>query len=44
MAAQWPRWRRLQMADEVLWNGGSPAQLEAQCQGLDARLRAVAAR
>jgi dephospho-CoA kinase len=44
MAAQWPRWRRLQMADEVLWNGGSPAQLQALCQGLDARLRAAAAR
>jgi dephospho-CoA kinase len=44
MAAQWPRWRRLQMADEVLWNGGSPAQLEAQVVRLDARLRAAAAR
>jgi hypothetical protein len=22
MAAQWPRWRRLQMADDVIWNGG----------------------
>jgi dephospho-CoA kinase len=42
MAAQWPRWRRLQVADEVLWNGGSTAQLEAQCVRLDARLRAAA--
>lgn len=44
MAAQWPRWRRLQVADEVLWNGGSPAQLQAQCDRLDARLRAAAVR
>jgi len=22
MAAQWPRWRRLQAADDVIWNGG----------------------
>jgi len=32
MAAQWPRWRRLQMADDVLWNGGEKADLERQCQ------------
>lgn len=31
MAAQWPRWRRLQMADDVIWNGGEPASLEPQC-------------
>jgi len=31
MAAQWPRWRRLQMADDVVWNGGTPAALEPQC-------------
>ena len=31
MAAQWPRWRRLQMADDVAWNGGSLDALEAQC-------------
>ena len=31
MAAQWPRWRRLQMADDVVWNGGAAADLEAQC-------------
>jgi dephospho-CoA kinase len=38
MAAQWPRWRRLQAADEVLWNGGDRAALEAQCERLHARL------
>jgi dephospho-CoA kinase len=31
MAAQWPRWRRLQMADDVVWNGAGPAALEPQC-------------
>jgi dephospho-CoA kinase len=40
MATQWPRWRRLQAADEVLWNGGEAAALEAQCDRLHARLRA----
>ena len=39
MAAQWPRWRRLQAADEVLWNGGDLAALRAQCEALHARLR-----
>jgi dephospho-CoA kinase len=39
MAAQWPRWRRLQSADEVIWNGGSREALEAQCAALDGRLR-----
>jgi dephospho-CoA kinase len=34
MAAQWPRWRRLQAADDVVWNGGEPAALEAQCDRL----------
>lgn len=38
MAAQWPRWRRLQAADDVLWNGGSPEELRAQCERLHARL------
>jgi dephospho-CoA kinase len=38
MAAQWPRWRRLQAADDVLWNGGSPDELRAQCERLHARL------
>jgi len=32
MGAQWPRWRRLQMADDVLWNGGEKADLERQCR------------
>ncbi|MGE5615344.1 MAG: dephospho-CoA kinase [Bacillota bacterium] len=36
MAAQWPRWRRLQMADDVIWNGADRASLERQC---DARHR-----
>lgn len=31
MAAQWPRWRRLQMADDVIWNGGDEASLDSQC-------------
>jgi dephospho-CoA kinase len=42
MAAQWPRWRRLQSADEVLWNGGDRAGLERQCRGLHGRLCALA--
>ena len=32
MSAQWPRWRRLQMADDVVWNGGDEAALRAQCE------------
>ena len=32
MAAQWPRWRRLQMADDVIWNGGDASALEPQCR------------
>lgn len=32
MNAQWPRWRRLQMADDVIWNGGAPGELEPQCE------------
>lgn len=40
MAAQWPRWRRLQAADDVLWNGGAPEELRAQCERLHARLAA----
>ena len=40
MAAQWPRWRRLQMADDVIWNGGDAASLETQCARMhDAYLR-----
>jgi len=42
MAAQWPRWRRLQAADEVLWNGGEAGALAAQCQRLHERLCAAA--
>lgn len=38
MAAQWPRWRRLQAADEVLWNGAGREALDAQCRRLHARL------
>ena len=34
MQAQWPRWRRLQMADDVIWNGGDAASLQAQCKHL----------
>ena len=34
MAAQWPRWRRLQMADDVIWNGGAPEALVTQCERL----------
>lgn len=36
MAAQWPRWRRLQMADDVIWNGGEASALEPQCARLHA--------
>lgn len=41
MAAQWPRWRRLQAADDVAWNGGDEAGLEAQCERLHARYVAL---
>jgi dephospho-CoA kinase len=34
MAAQWPRWRRLQSADDVIWNGGDVDALAAQCERL----------
>ena len=34
MAAQWPRWRRLQLADDVIWNGGSEERLAIQCRRL----------
>lgn len=39
MAAQWPRWRRLQAADDVIWNGGSLAALDTQVAALDRRIR-----
>jgi dephospho-CoA kinase len=41
MDAQWPRWRRLQAADDVVWNGGEAAALDPQCRALDARYRAL---
>src|SRR5258706_8908537 len=34
MAAQWPRWRRLQMADDLAWNGGDEAGPRAPCAAL----------
>ena len=34
MAAQWPRWRRLQVADDVVWNGADAASIEPQCDRL----------
>jgi dephospho-CoA kinase len=34
MAAQWPRWRRLQAADDVVWNGGEMRSLATQCERL----------
>ena len=36
MAAQWPRWRRLQSADDVIWNGGEESALEPQCDRIHA--------
>ena len=42
MAAQWPRWRRLQMADDVVYNGGAEGALDAQCERLHARYAAMA--
>lgn len=42
MAAQWPRWRRLQMADDVVWNGGEAAALGPQCERLHRRYAASA--
>lgn len=41
MATQWPRWRRLQAADHVLWNGGEPGELRSQCAELHERLCAA---
>jgi len=42
MAAQWPRWRRLQAADDVIWNGGGEGELDAQCSHVHARYAALA--
>jgi dephospho-CoA kinase len=36
MRTQWPRWRRLQSADEVVWNGGEEVQIDPQCERLHA--------
>lgn len=36
MAAQWPRWRRLQVADDVIWNGGGADALDPQCARMHA--------
>ena len=43
MAAQWPRWRRLQMADDVVWNGADAAGLGPQCERLHRRYAAPGA-
>jgi dephospho-CoA kinase len=34
MGAQWPRWRRLQMADDTVWNGAEAAAIHPQCERL----------
>ena len=44
MRAQWPRWRRLQMADDVIWNGGDAASLAPECERLHAAYSAMASR
>ena len=42
MRAQWPRWRRLQLADDVVWNGGTLEALTPQCERLHARYERLA--
>jgi dephospho-CoA kinase len=42
MATQWPRWRRLQMADDVVWNGGDAPSLDPQCERLHVFYAALA--
>ena len=42
MRAQWPRWRRLQMADDVIWNGGDALALAPECERLHAAYSAIA--
>ena len=37
LAAQWPRWRRLQAADDVIWNGGTQAALGERCAEIHAK-------
>ncbi len=41
MAAQWPRWRRLQCADDVVANSGGVEALAPQVEALDLRYRAL---
>jgi dephospho-CoA kinase len=41
MAAQWPRWRRLQCADDVVANAGDLDALVPQIEELDRRYRAL---
>lgn len=36
MATQWPRWRRLQLADDVVCNAGAETALDPQCERLHA--------
>jgi len=42
MRAQWPRWRRLQCGDDVVWNGAGLDALPPQCARLHARYEALA--
>jgi dephospho-CoA kinase len=42
MRTQWPRWRRLQMADDVIWNGGDARSLAPECERLHARYTEMA--
>lgn len=42
--SQWPRWRRLQLADDVIWNGGEAGALEAPCRRLHEAYCTLAAR
>jgi dephospho-CoA kinase len=41
MRTQWPRWRRLQAADDVVWNGAALDALPPQCERLHARYLAL---
>lgn len=42
MRTQWPRWRRLQCAGDVVWNGAGLDALPPQCARLHARYEALA--
>jgi dephospho-CoA kinase len=42
MGTQWPRWRRLQCADDVIANAGDLASLAPQVDRLDLRYRSLA--